>query len=505
VPHSLASILSLAVPFAFCASLAAQSVDYHVDVNSGSDATGNGSVGAPWKTITHALNSTSGFRRIRAAAGEYSSATGESFPLSLSPEAYIAGAGRGLTILRATPGQVLVMPGNAAGLPTYHPLLESLTFAGQGNSVLVTGPSNALGIVDVEFDGNATGIWVLEDGFDASIDVQRSQFHNCLVAVKVNGFGTPVAALRQCQLFSNSIACEVIASTGPASGTGYSLAYLESCQVVQNLLVSQLGHVSSQNMNLRLVNSLVAGNGSFSTLLAPVNVTGSKNLLEAYWCTIADNANFVTASPLADSAMNLWGSILWNSGTNLDPDLTIDGWRSNSDLAVPGALMTSFPPQFDPLAPGQYRLSASSPLLDLYPNYGHPQPTTDFEGDPRPLDFSGSGAKVDVGWDERTQLLLLASGPAKLGTTVHLTTHGPAGVPVCAFLGAATTQISLNPGSSLLIVPSVSLGCAVTPATVGLSVPASTALVGVRAWVQSGGLQGPTIVTSNRVELSIEL
>jgi hypothetical protein len=480
---------------------------HYVDVNAGSDFSGNGTPGAPWRTITHALNATTGFRRIHAAAGEYSTLSGESFPLALSPEAYVLGAGRGQTVIRGTSGQVLVAPSNAAGLAAYHPLLESVTLSGLATGVLATGPSNPLGVVDVEFDNMLQGVWILEDGLDASLNVERSLFHGCLTGVHISGFGHAVASIADSRIESGGVAFQIDASSGPAFTTGASEVFATRTIVRQNFRVVQMSHASFQDSRLYFSNSLITGNALIAVCNAPAGAVASDNLIECYWSTLADNGGLANASALATSVLQLWGSILWNSGTSIDPDLAIEAWRTNTDLPVGGALVTSLAPKFDALAPGEYRLAFDSPLIDLYANYPYPQPTTDFEGDPRALDFDGDGSKlVDVGWDERSRLLLLATGAAKLGTTVGLTTHGPAGMPICTLLSGGITALELDAGNWVLIqlAPAWLLGCAIAPASAGLYVPNDLSLLGVQAWIQAGGLQGSAIQTSNRIALTIE-
>lgn len=499
--------LSILAPLALAAGSSAQSTDYHVDVVNGSNTTGNGTLAAPWKTITHAVNATSGFRRIVAAAGEYSSASGEVFPLALPSQVTLRGAGRDRTVLRGTSGQVLVMPASAAGLPVDHPLLEGVTLTGPAHGVLITAPGNPLGIVDVEFDDLTTGLWLLEDGGQATISARSCDFHDCSLGVHLDGFGHLSAVLDDCRLAANVVAVQLFMDGSPADNPGQGQAYLNRCNVVQNFLALQVAYNAQQDAEVRFTNSLVANNGSVGTCLAPFGGPFSaNNLIESFWSTIVDNANFLTVPAHGETVLTAWGSILWNTGPTVDPDLAYHAWKTNTNLPLSGDLVTSLDPQFDPLAPGQYRLSATSPLVDAHPTYGYPQPTTDIEGDPRTLDFGANGGNVvDVGWDERTSLLLLASGPAQLGSSVELTTHAPAPLPVAAFLSPATAQVPLDAGNWLMIqlAPAVLLGAGIAPSTKSLAIPADPALSGLRVWVQSGGLSGAQVLTSNRAELAL--
>jgi len=86
----------------------ATATDWYVDAVNGSDETGDGSAGAPWKSMTFALDNTTGTQEdpaiLHIATGTYSpSATGDTFPLrTLSGESYrLLGAGYEKTIIDA--------------------------------------------------------------------------------------------------------------------------------------------------------------------------------------------------------------------------------------------------------------------------------------------------------------------------------------------------------------------------------------------------------------------
>src|SRR5260221_10959539 len=75
-------------------------VDYFVDVNNGSDVTGDGSANAPWKTITRALSQAAANGSvIRVAPGLYNQAAGESFPLNMTPGVSLMVAGHPSTLI----------------------------------------------------------------------------------------------------------------------------------------------------------------------------------------------------------------------------------------------------------------------------------------------------------------------------------------------------------------------------------------------------------------------
>jgi parallel beta-helix repeat protein len=78
------------------------STDLYVDASTGSDSTGDGSSGKPWKTITNSLNQiTGGEHRIHVAAGTYNSVLGETFPILIKNKVSLVGAGGTATIINA--------------------------------------------------------------------------------------------------------------------------------------------------------------------------------------------------------------------------------------------------------------------------------------------------------------------------------------------------------------------------------------------------------------------
>ena len=87
------------------ASAAPAAQTYHVKASSGSDATGDGSAGNPWKTISHAANKVSAGTSISrqiivVAAGTYDGALGEIFPIVFENEyVRLAGSGAATTII----------------------------------------------------------------------------------------------------------------------------------------------------------------------------------------------------------------------------------------------------------------------------------------------------------------------------------------------------------------------------------------------------------------------
>ena len=98
--------LVVLIALVLCAiTLNATGTDHYVDAISGSDATGDGSQGSPWKTLTYATNTTVGESPcvIHIAPGVYSpSANGETFPIVfLRGTGELRGSGSDVTIIDA--------------------------------------------------------------------------------------------------------------------------------------------------------------------------------------------------------------------------------------------------------------------------------------------------------------------------------------------------------------------------------------------------------------------
>lgn len=90
-------------------SLAA--TDVYVDAIHGSDATGAGTLAAPYRTITAGLRSLggSGSHTVHAAPGLYDRALGENFPLVLGDDLSLVGAGAHETVIAGHGGDVTLV------------------------------------------------------------------------------------------------------------------------------------------------------------------------------------------------------------------------------------------------------------------------------------------------------------------------------------------------------------------------------------------------------------
>lgn len=222
----------------------------HVNATAGSDSSGNGGQMQPLKTITHALRMARPGTVILLSPGEYSEASGETFPLQLRPGVTVQGApipGGGDVIIRG--GGIYTSPSQG---------LESVTIlavdrAGLGN-VVVTNPYNQGHGVWIEtgspvlrdniFVANGhSGVYIAGPG---APQIQRNRF----TANGVTGLfiGSGSQAEVQGNLFENT-------------GTGIQVAPGAAPRIADNQIVqNQDGLVIAASAQPILGNNLINGN-----------------------------------------------------------------------------------------------------------------------------------------------------------------------------------------------------------------------------------------------------
>src|SRR5262245_14386746 len=94
-PASFRALVALAL-----LSPCAPAADYFVNSITGNNASGDGSVASPWRTITFALSQVPGpGDTIHVAAGTYDLTLGEVYPIDMKPGVSVIGAGFGVPIL----------------------------------------------------------------------------------------------------------------------------------------------------------------------------------------------------------------------------------------------------------------------------------------------------------------------------------------------------------------------------------------------------------------------
>lgn len=165
----------------------------YVDVNTGTDSPTCGTPGNPCKTITTALDHTSGDEPIFMAKGSYSESSGETFPLQLKPGTHLVGTGNLLsngiqlleTIIRSTTIPMIL---GAADAVVHACVVRPNTSSGD---LTIDSNGYAMEISFCLIDGsqspNAEGVSLADSG-----RVHSSAFQGFLTAVSLYGDGASV-------------------------------------------------------------------------------------------------------------------------------------------------------------------------------------------------------------------------------------------------------------------------------------------------------------------------
>lgn len=184
----------------------------YVNAIAGSDSAGNGTQMSPLKTITHALQNASSNTVIVLAPGEYSEATGESFPLQLKAGVTVQGTpgpGRDTVVIRGSGtymspsqglenstivavdrsglGNVMVMNPHAQGtgvwIETGSPVLRDNVFAGSGRAGVHIAGAGAPVIQRNYFTENGLAGLIIEGRCQAQ--VQGNVFEKTGIGIQV--------------------------------------------------------------------------------------------------------------------------------------------------------------------------------------------------------------------------------------------------------------------------------------------------------------------------------
>lgn len=188
-----------------------------VSAEAGSDTLGNGSQMRPFSTVTRALEQAAPNTVIVMAAGEYSRASGEVFPLRLKPGVTIQGSpvDRGQIVIRggssylspsrglqnvtilasdgAGLGHVTVVNPHPAGqglwIEAGSPVVRENVFAGNGSTgIFIAGPGSPI-IQNNLFTDNGTAALVVGNASQARI--VNNQFERNGIGIQVASGGAP--------------------------------------------------------------------------------------------------------------------------------------------------------------------------------------------------------------------------------------------------------------------------------------------------------------------------
>jgi hypothetical protein len=414
----------------------ALATNYHVDAVNGDDTLGNGSVSAPWRTITRAHQATLlPGDRVLVAPGVYDSAIGEVFPITLKAQVTVVGAGSERTFVRG-PAATLFKPG---GGQTWYRLMD-MALTDASTAVLHATPGDTFLLLErLVLEDNATAV-LLTDG--------PGIYAQC--------------ALFNCLLRGNDVGLWVDEAW---SGFGGVFGWAYGCTLVDN------------GTAIRGTNSF--GNQPMLLVQHSIIMQNDDDLFVDDVYAIGPTIGCVTSEPSLigrDGNVDVPPSFINASG--LDPHLRNDSGAR--DLI--GAETTFWPPAPTVGVPGPEWWGVSfAASFDAMP---------DIDGRVR------TDGSIDAGCDENEAPFVYVNRQPSIGAPVDLVILNSSPAPVALYLSAGASQsIPTQYGTWKLDSPFLILatfpvdaqGHLVLPAVI----PTVAAFVGVDIYMQGHGASPP--------------
>lgn len=372
---------------------------------TGSDATGTGSVGNPFRSIRVSLENVAAGGTVNVLPGTYRESSGEVFPLDLSAGVHIVGVG---------PGQARVVGSGeyevfSAEFPAGDVSIANLEITGGGGAGVGAngggifagvGPNSEFVITDCWIHDNETatglnggGIFANNFGATGLIQVSRCRIENNTAdheggGVWLGGAGTIV--VEDCLFRLNT-------NDGGGGGAMYvwntADLSIEDCSILQNHSDWGTGFtIGATTGEAHITNCLVANNTSeFNGATGHLD-TGNVVVdgLTAYGNWGAAGTH--TLLPATNGTKILRNSIIWGcTPTRISGFDTIE-YTCTQDGSVTGTGVITTDPQLG----ADWRLPRTSPCIDT----GSPTdyPARDLDRHARPMDGDDSGSAVaDMG------------------------------------------------------------------------------------------------------------
>lgn len=422
-------------------AIPAQASDWYVDAIGGSDAASGTSPAAAWRTLTHALSALAQAspepHALHVAPGVYSTAHGESFPLSVparvrligSVGAELHGPASGLLDFVSTATEPLDAWSGAERLR----LLEADRGIAIGSWAGIGRPEFRELVIE---DMGGPGVYVTGSPSSAGGIGSEPLFERIVISGCGEGLSVhaPGGYLDACHAWATVRDSVIQSSRGhgarvTSTGSSKSFLSLQRCLVRANsgdgLSNGSLSTINSPR-NLDVEACLITGNGGCG-ILGQIGIGapggGSMRVRD---CTIVGNA-LAGLRSLGQHSAQIENSILASNAVDVDcqfpPSLVVTSLAADGTLApYPGGL--SGDPGFEDAAAGDYSLRWGSPCIDRATSPAIPR--TDLSGASRTCDgdLDASGAP-DLGALEFTTLR--AAGLNAPGGALELEVWGPSG------------------------------------------------------------------------------
>lgn len=411
--------------------------DYYVDALSGNNATGNGRIASPWKTISYALSQVAGPDvEIHVAPGTYDQALGESYPLIMEPGVSLVGAGYTSTTIS----------GNGSTYAIHFPSTAIYTEA-----TVISGFKIMNGTAGIRVDG-AVGSgasptiranWITENtnGIENHVGVSRYAYtviEDNLIANNTNYGIRDNAEADWAQAKPNITHNRIVnnGSGGIYCASRASNYYTANCSpvIMNNVISDNSGdgltcHTSyAGSCNPELINNTISGNQGWGVRRSQgfnYNVLSAPRLINNLIYDNADGGAYfvfyfndwrIDKPLLLNNTIaynNLYGvrsglptiknSIVWGHTDDLDVAVSYVSYSNIGDGEYGSTNQNiSTDPQFVDPTYGDYHVLPTSPVLNAGDSSHADLTTLDIDGDPRIL-----GASVGIGADETQPYSLL--------------------------------------------------------------------------------------------------
>ena len=415
-PYSSAQQTRIAYIFVHAPS---QAATYYVDAATGDDASGVGSVTAPWRTLTHALNviSQSGVE-VRAASGTYDTTLGEQFPLVMEPGVSLLGADYSATTISGTTGNAVVyFP--ATSIYTQTTVLQGFKITHGSEGVFIEGGigEGSSPVIQANWiTGNYHGLYAhTADGRQL-----YARIRNNLISANTQfgfyGRADSTASHVDPYLEGNHIASNGEAGVVCLAGSSFYNTSTCSPALTANRITANIGSGVvcytdyDGQCNMQIVGNVIASNrdwgyahyhsGSwqysypkFINNLVYANLAGGATFSVDFSTfinnTVVDNHDYGIVGGLP----TIVNSIIWGQTDNLDVTVDHVNYSDVGDGEYAGLNHNiSRDPQFVNPASSNYRVTVTAPVVDAGDSTVSDLPATDLDGNPRIM-----GTAVDMG------------------------------------------------------------------------------------------------------------
>jgi len=364
---------------------------HYVNATTGSNTTGDGSLGKPWKTITYALQQMSGTGQhsIYVAAGTYNTTLGETFPLNMVNGVSLVGAGNDVTVIYGESNQSVI---KCVGITDAYTRIEGFTIKKGGGTKtgsyfygggLHISAGSVLKVANNKItENNLNYSW----GKGGGVYISQSSPHilgNTISSNYSNSFGDGAA------IYVDSgtplIQGNIIDNNSDGYDDESGAVYLNgAAQLVNNIISNNSSSGVYCNAKARLINNTISDNRQNGIYLGTIAPDSIMNNIITY-----NTLYGIYESSESGDPVKVWYNVFYanNSGLYFNENST-DIYKVDDLNSVVTECKNNLSgsPWFVSKAIGDYHLSRRSIAID------GGDPTFSYGNEPEP-----NGSRIDVG------------------------------------------------------------------------------------------------------------